>query len=349
MNKFDIEIFSAGTWNGDTFSPRDLEDMARNFDELKDKIKPPIKLGHRQLEGQPALGWVEGLRVLGEKLIASVVDVPPIITEAIKRKLYRRVSPEIYFGYKDTTTKKRYNLVVSAVSLLGADIPAVKTLEDLTAYLADLHGESAEKMVAYEFAMNPGPGEHITILNQGGLKAMDEKEFGEKLELAQKEADAKVADEKAAREKAEAELKAYKDEQEKQAREGKVASVKAFCEDLVKTGKMTPAVRDTIFPKDKEGLVEFSEAGEPTIPFSVLKDYAESMKTVKFGEVGSAADDEKKDEAGLDPSAILDKRARELVASKKAGNYSEACKKVLSDDPAFAKEYSASPGKRIEA
>jgi hypothetical protein len=346
MNKFDIEIFSAGTWNGDTFSPRDLEDMARNFDELKEKIKPPIKLGHRQLEGQPALGWVESLRVLGEKLIASVVDVPPIITEAIKRKLYRRVSPEIYFGYKDTTTKKRYNFVVSAVSLLGADIPAVKTLEDLTAFLSEMKPD-AERLMSYEFQFTANADDTIAI--QGGSKAMDEKEFGEKLELAQKEADAKVADEKAAREKAEAELKAYKDEQEKQAREGKVASVKAFCEDLVKTGKMTPAVRDTIFPKDKEGLVEFSEAGEPTIPFSVLKDYAESMKTVKFGEVGSAADDEKKDEAGLDPSAILDKRARELVASKKAGNYSEACKKVLSDDPAFAKEYSASPGKRIEA
>jgi hypothetical protein len=346
MNKFDIEIFSAGTWNGDTFSARDLEDMARNFDELKEKIKPPIKLGHRQLEGQPALGWVESLRVLGEKLIASVADVPPIITEAIKRKLYRRVSPEIYFGYKDTTTKKRYNFVVSAVSLLGADIPAVKTLEDLTAFLSEMKPD-AERLMSYEFQFTENADDTIAI--KGGSKAMEEKEFNEKLELAQKEADAKVAAETAAREKAEAELKAYKDEQEKQAREGKVASVKAFCENLVKTGKMTPAVRDTIFPKDKEGLVEFSEAGEPTIPFSVLKDYAESLQAVKFGEVGSAADDEKKDEAGLDPSAILDKRARELVAAKKAGNYSEACKKVLSDDPAFAKEYSASPGKRIEA
>jgi hypothetical protein len=341
----DIEIFAPGTWNGDTFTRADIEDMARNFNELKGKIKPPIKLGHRTLEGQPALGWVEGLKVLGEKLVATVVDMPPIILEAIKRKLYRRVSPEIYFGYKDTETKKRYNFVVSAVSLLGADIPAVKSLEDLTAFLSEMKPE-AERLMSYEFQFN----EDLHIADKGGPSKMDEKEFAEKLKVeenAKKAAEATALAEKTAREAAEAELKAFKEEKEKKELETKLASVRTFCEDQVRGGKMTPALRDQLFPKDKETVVVFTAAGEPVIPFDILKAYTEGIRVVEFGEKGSAASgDEHKDEEGLAPGVILDARAKKFIAEKKAQTYSEAFKMALTADPELAKLYSTGPVKK---
>ena len=138
---FDAEIFSVGTWNGDKYTVKDLQELADNFSALNGEIKPPIKLGHNDdginktvSDGQPALGWAEGLFVKGNKLIASFKKVPEVVYEAIKKGLYRRVSSEIYMKYK-SKTGKIYGKVLAGVALLGADIPAVKDLADLKAYL----------------------------------------------------------------------------------------------------------------------------------------------------------------------------------------------------------------------
>src|SRR3989304_8867047 len=60
----EAEIFSAGTWNGETFTPEDLEEIARNFELLREVLSPPLKFGHDaeqtllgQADGDPALGW----------------------------------------------------------------------------------------------------------------------------------------------------------------------------------------------------------------------------------------------------------------------------------------------------
>lgn len=130
-----VEVFAAGNWNGDSYTIEDLDEMVQAFDQTKDKMLPFLKLGHDdkqaliQQDGLPAAGWVSGLRRVGDKLVADFSDIPSKIFSLIQNKAYRKVSSEIYWNVKVGDSKfKRF---LSAVSLLGADMPAVTTLNDI--------------------------------------------------------------------------------------------------------------------------------------------------------------------------------------------------------------------------
>lgn len=135
--EFKVEIFAVGKWNGMTFSKKDLEGIAANFKKLLEVLRVPLKMGHNDdqpmTDGQPAIGWVTNVELINDKLIATFSDVPDIVIKAIDKKLYRNVSVELFsnFDYKG----EHYDHVLSAVALLGADIPAVNTLADLGTYI----------------------------------------------------------------------------------------------------------------------------------------------------------------------------------------------------------------------
>lgn len=139
MNELkDREIFAVGTWNGIDFGEDDLDDIVANFDKLLDKHKVPLKFGHNDeqdiTDGQPAIGWVEKVYRQGKKLLADFVNVPTVVVEAIKNKLYRSVSVELLFNVDANGDK--FNHVLDAVAILGADHPAVNNLADLDILLA---------------------------------------------------------------------------------------------------------------------------------------------------------------------------------------------------------------------
>lgn len=142
------EIFAAGTWNGDKYTIEDLDNIVKAFYELKGRRDVPLKLGHDekqellQRDGYPAAGWVAELRREGKKLIADFVKVPRKIYELIQKGAYRRVSAEIIWNYKDSETGKVYPRVLSAVALLGADIPAVTSISAWSALYNDVLEQS---------------------------------------------------------------------------------------------------------------------------------------------------------------------------------------------------------------
>jgi len=146
-----IECFAPGTWAGLTWKVEDLDEMCRNFTALAQYVKPPVKLGHddkqllAQTDGQPALGWVKGLRRVGEKLIAEVAGIPNALRQILKQGAYRRVSAEIYPEVEGTSFAKNLPITVrgkalAALAFLGADVPEVKTLDDLQRFLAAERG-----------------------------------------------------------------------------------------------------------------------------------------------------------------------------------------------------------------
>lgn len=130
----DVEIWSAGTYNGDTYTEADLESMARSFHELSGEYKPYVKLGHDagqkllQSDGYPAAGWITNVRRVGSKLYADIKQIPKRLAEMIDAKAYGRFSPEIWWNMKHNG--KTYSRVLKAVALLGADVPANPTLSD---------------------------------------------------------------------------------------------------------------------------------------------------------------------------------------------------------------------------
>ena len=125
------EIFAEGMWNGLNFSSSDLEDIVANFSKLKDDHRVPLKFGHDadHNDGQPAIGWVERIFKEGTKLFADFTHMPRIVFDAIEQQLYRTISIELLFNVDNDGNK--FNHVLDAVALLGADHPAVNSLADL--------------------------------------------------------------------------------------------------------------------------------------------------------------------------------------------------------------------------
>lgn len=130
-----VEIFASGTWNGDTYTDKDLDELVSNFEKTREILKPYLKLGHddgqaiTQEDGFPALGWIENLKRVGSKLVADFKRIPDKIYELIKAGGYRRVSSEIYMDIE--LDGKRYGKALKAVAMLGGDTPAVQNLKDI--------------------------------------------------------------------------------------------------------------------------------------------------------------------------------------------------------------------------
>lgn len=140
----DQEILGIGTWPAHP-KPIDIthdvmDSLISAFDEIKAggaNYEPPVKLGHDdgqkllQADGYPAAGWVKSLRKNGDKLVAHFGQVPQRIAELINAGAYKKKSSEINANY--SVGGKVYPWVLKAVSILGADIPADKSISDMVA------------------------------------------------------------------------------------------------------------------------------------------------------------------------------------------------------------------------
>lgn len=149
----DVEIFSAGEWNGDEYTVADLREMVEAFNQVG--FDPPLKLGHSkeqklaQEDGLPSVGWVSKLAEIGGKLVATFSGVPKKVAELIRLGGYKQRSAEIYWNFRDSLNDRSWRRVLKAVSLIGADVPAVKGMPGLSTLDAYLelycHGESQDE------------------------------------------------------------------------------------------------------------------------------------------------------------------------------------------------------------
>lgn len=143
-----IELLTPGTFKGVPISEADLDTLVANHAALKDHLHPPVKLGHSgaqilkgQDDGDPALGWIERLERAGSMLIAHLANVPTVVREAIDAKRYRAQSAEIWLDWTQHPWERNRKTgvtgkVITGVALLGAELPAVSNLKELTALLS---------------------------------------------------------------------------------------------------------------------------------------------------------------------------------------------------------------------
>jgi len=348
---FDAEIFSVGTWNGDKYTVADLDDIVDNFSKLKGIVKPPVKLGHNEeqmADGNPALGWAAGLKRVGEKLIASLKDVPDIVYRAIKQGLYKRVSSEIFWNYKHEGNI--FKRVLAGVALLGADIPAVTNLEDLEAYLTQSTSNkgSFEKVAVYSF--NLDKDSKITDNDKKRSKnVMSEEDKRQLTELKAKvdAAESKQKEAEVEAEEAKKTAKEYKDKMDaadkkasKELKKTRTKEFKLFCEDMVKDGKMLPAQRDVIVAElDKEESHLYIEATGFGLSFDTFKAYAELIKKVLDEKEYGLMDKRNKDKDFTDASKELDAAAKKYMKENKETDLATAMAAVLDEDDDLAKRY----------
>lgn len=130
-------IYKKGTPFEFEITDEHIDSLIENFNESKNQIKPPlrkwrpsVKLGHNPTitpgnDGLPSFGWVEQIYREGNKAVADLIKVPVKLAKLVKAGAFRRVSPEL----KVSKTEPR--MMLTALSLLGADIPEIKTLDDI--------------------------------------------------------------------------------------------------------------------------------------------------------------------------------------------------------------------------
>ena len=343
----DIEIFSVGTWKDETFTEEDLDEIVKNFYELKDRIKPPLKLAHKNnmhtQDGQPALGWTTELKRIGKKLVASFSDVPNIVKEALTKKLYKRVSSEIYPNL--SIGGKKYKRALAGVGLLGADIPEVKDLQDIEILFAD-----SGLIKKYESDVINGV---ITFNEDNDMSDELKKQYDERIKLIEEKFDGFKAD---LTKKFTEEIDVVKKENEtlkaelaQRNKNQKVTEFKMFCEKAVADGKMMPAARDILIA-DIEKL-EFSEGQDFSIPLEKFQAYMEKTKEIldKSERGTHFSEDERTRRSQHAPTTHrsgtvlhdtdLDAEVRKYMREHKTTDYSEAMRDVLSMNPDLAEKF----------
>ena len=345
-----VEIFGVGTWNGQKFVQEDLTEIVNNTNTLmaQGKHKPPIKLGHSdkqilgQNDGQPALGWPNNFVVIGAKITADFGDMPDILYKAIEKKLFTQVSIEM-------DHIKNFGWFITAVSVLGADLPAVKSLEDLQTFLAD--AEVSSKINTASVLQFSEP--HFLKPSQiGGEKTMSDAKYtdaaGDALAAENKRlkddaeaaktalADSKDKDVKLT--DAEKELAQYKTkETERSFTEKKEAILKQYNEDA-KAGKLAPAIVDKVTAYIDGQKATFSEGTElflsPELAQEVGKAYAE-----KLDKSESASDGGRELDQGETPDMALSREIAVVMAGNSGLSYMDADAIVMTTKPKVYADY----------
>jgi hypothetical protein len=250
-------VFKAGTHtdsNGNTrrWSEKDLDTIVSNYDA--EKHEAPVVLGH-PAENAPAWGWVEGLKRTGEVLYAKLKLVPEFM-ELLKKGLFKKRSISLY-----------PDLNLRHVGFLGAMPPAVKGLPDLSFK----EGDFISFDLSDSILDSNGKRKEVHLLKSfiEKLKKLLREEFGEELPESVREKEKGLAEK-------EAQLKRKE--------------ISAFCEALLKEGRVTPAMMKAGLANflevvsNIEGTYEFAEEGGSEKPADFIRRFLEALPAaVPFG------------------------------------------------------------------
>lgn len=131
-----VELIHTGTWSISTgvwtVSPADLVAAVAAL-ECPAVRRPVLKLGHvdERFDGQPAIGWVDGLRVAasGNVLVGDYVGMPGWLGSVIA-SAYPDRSIEGTYSFR-CQIGHTHPFVLTAVALLGVTAPGIGTLSSL--------------------------------------------------------------------------------------------------------------------------------------------------------------------------------------------------------------------------
>lgn len=271
-------IFTDSAGRRQTFTERDLDDIARAYDPAKRDA--PLCFGHPQTDKAPAFGWVDRLKSEGGRLYASFSQVPDEVRELVARGHYRHVSMSLM---PDRVSLRH-------VALLGAAQPAIDGL-------AAVEFADGGDAITVDFAAGCGKGDSMTTeelqRQVGQLQAQLEalkaenatlkkqaethRQDRDKAESARNEAEQKA-------EKASADFAAYREKVEGERREARVS-------ELVKAGKVKPAEKAFVL----DFAAKLAELGGGTVDFAAPDGKTESLSMEEryFRELGARPVDER--------------------------------------------------------
>lgn len=355
-----VEIFATGVWRGNkrvTVTDKTLDDMVNSFNELTSKVdgfRPFLKLGHKEMQqfggesGAPSLGFVSKIWREGEKILANFSNVPDALVDLVKSGRYNAVSieflPKVSFGGTD------YRSVLRAVALLGAELPAVKTLKGLSASLMSDDAYVFEDAEPIETLEKEADVPNEATYNQSQVdalveaavsKAIDEttaslSESTDNMNSAIAERDEKIASLTAAKDQAEANLRDY-------VKATDTAEVNALIEKAISEGKITPAEKDKyVALANIETTVKLGD--DETTPRAILESIFKDLPVkVNLSEQSDGEDPQKDFGDEATAGDIIDSKARALMSATEGLDYSAAYSQVLASDPDLKARYFEGP------
>jgi hypothetical protein len=185
----DKDIFSVGTHNGSHYGPEVLDAMVQNFETLKTKdpsFRVPLKIdvfkfadGQRFHGGIPAFGYASALKRVGDKIVATITDIPRKLKDIIDNKGYRQVSIELMEKFTHPMVGPLNN-TLKAIALLGVDNPGCKSLDEVWSFYGAVAGQED---LATEFVVEDNTKQEAHMTDQEALDL--------KAKLAKAEQDAK--------------------------------------------------------------------------------------------------------------------------------------------------------------
>lgn len=347
-NISNLEIFGAGTHRAMTgtvtIAEKDLDEIVSAFEAFKDTniVKPHLKLGHTesqkwfgQKDGIPSLGWIDRVWRAGKKLYADISNVPEALIELIRQGRYHNVSAELIPGAKKGDQQFKYAL--SAVSLLGVEMPAVKDLAGLASALfieGPTHQFSEKDTLTLEAEkekLSMFTQEQVDSLVAAAVaKANSETEAKFSAEIDNLKTELGVV--KKAKDGLVSELDTVK------ANAAKAEAI-AIVDGAIKEGKLLPKQRDfaLAFMTMNDAKLKFGE-GEKTAS-ALFKEFLDANgKVIDTSEKGSGKSKKVEFSNAADE---VDVKARELVNADASGKlqYAEAFQKVLASEPELRQRY----------
>jgi len=347
----DVEVFGIGEWKGNKITDKDLDDIVSGTNEIIDKLKPKVKLGHGdkqallQRTGLPAGGWITKLKRVGDKILVNIKEVPKVLYQLIKNGAYKRISSELLYGYTEPSTKKKYNKVLSAIAFLGADLPAVTNLKDIAA-LYDFN-EDANLIIYEKTTKKVDKKRKETYIMPNGIKIteVEGKKFiavedYEKIEKEKETIEKEKEEAKGFKEKFEAEEKKSKEAEEKLnkiSKEKREAEIKTLIDDHCSDKDMR------FLPKQKEVLMALVEStsDEKKIKFTVddketelsqrelLEKFIELQPNFSDSIFAELSKGEEEEEEGKDKSTPEEKKVQKYMDEHKDVSYRDAVLAVL--------------------
>lgn len=286
----DIEIFKTGFWNGREYKESDIDELVESFSEIGHLVKPYLKLGHDenqkllQKDGYPSAGWLANVKKVGKTLIADFKKVPKKIGELIKNKAYGRISMEMFTNLK--VENKVYPKVLRGAALLGADTPAVLSLNDMINLYENNDYEEIITCTDYK--------KHEDVVMEEKVKVDVQLKDAEEIKNTIEEFTKQAEDLKSQLDTIKKENEALKGEIEKVEFSKKESEVETYLESQIEKGKILPKQKDMfkhlLLGEEQEGVLVFSK--EKKSQFDLVKEIIESNEKVDFTEDSEAVETE---------------------------------------------------------
>ncbi len=363
-----IEIFKTGTHtdsNGNTrtWTEKDLDAIIAQYNPQEHEA--PVVIGHPK-DNAPAFGWVEGLQRKGSVLYAKLKDLVPEFVDMVKKGMYKKRSISLY---PDMTLRH--------VGFLGAVPPSVKGLADikfakqdefmsyefsdyrlnvisnifqrLRDWIIEKFGiEMADKIINnYDIDYLRAETEEsesaiFTEVNKEFFKKEDDMEKIQELEKELKETKdqlAKFSEESKSKDSEIAELKSKVSILEAEKRK---IEFQAFCEELMKEGKITPAILPAVldFMEILHGSAEyeFAESDDKRVKKAPLEAFKTFLKALpKHVEFSEYATKNKAQDTG-DIKSRREKLISEYMEKNPNTTYKQAVLAVLKEQPELREE-----------